>query len=83
MKAIKCDSCNYWNHIRCEEIAPYDYDKMLKLPQVVRELNTHFCKTFDVRLIESLIYQEHPCFCFTILFELGQIHKNKLPDIMN
>ena len=44
MKAIKCDSCNYWNHIRCDEITPYDYEKMLKLPQVVQEKHIHFCK---------------------------------------
>ena len=44
MKAIKCDSCYFWNHIRCDEIVPYDYDKMLKLPLNEREKITHFCK---------------------------------------
>ena len=44
MKAIKCDSCGYWNHIRCDGITPYDYDKMLKLPISVREKITHFCQ---------------------------------------
>ena len=44
MKAVKCDSCNYWNHIRCDGITPYDYDKMLKIPQIEREKITHFCK---------------------------------------
>ena len=44
MKAVKCDSCNFWNHIRCDEIIPYDYDKMLKLPLSEREKITHFCK---------------------------------------
>ena len=32
-KAIQCDSCNYWNHIRCDEITPYAYEKLLKLPR--------------------------------------------------
>ena len=44
IKAIKCDSCGYWNHIRCDGITPYDYDKMLKLPQTEREKIIHLCK---------------------------------------
>ena len=51
------------------------------LPFEINGINTHFCKTFDVKQIEPLIYQEHPC--LTILFELGKIHKSKLADIMN
>ena len=43
-KAIKCDSCGYWNHIKCDEITPYTYDKMLKLPKAEREKIVHFCK---------------------------------------
>ena len=43
MKAIKCDSCGFWNHIRCDGITPYDYDKMLKLPIAERDKITHFC----------------------------------------
>ena len=47
MKAIKCDSCGYWNHIRCEEITPYDYDKILKSPLAVREKLTHLLSNPD------------------------------------
>ena len=43
-KAIKCDSCGYWNHIKCDEITPYTYDKMLKLPKAEREKIVHLCK---------------------------------------
>ena len=43
-KAIQCDSCNYWNHIRCDEITPYSYEKLLKLPQAKRDKIIHYCK---------------------------------------
>ena len=43
-KAIKCDICGYWNHIRCDGISPYTYEKILKLPQAEREKMIHFCK---------------------------------------
>ena len=43
-KAIQCDICRYWNHIRCDGITPYAYEKMLKLPQAELEKMTHFCK---------------------------------------
>ena len=44
-KAIQCECCNYWNHIRCDQITPYDYEKMLKLPKCQRDQIIHFCKT--------------------------------------
>ena len=43
-KAIKCDSCGYWNHIKCDGITRYDYDKMLELPKTAIENYVHFCK---------------------------------------
>ena len=43
-KAFQCDICNYWNHIKCDGILPYDYDKFKKLPQAVQDKNIHFCK---------------------------------------
>ena len=43
-KAIQCDSCNYWNHIWCDEITPYAYEKLLKLPQAKRDKIIHYCK---------------------------------------
>ena len=44
-KAIQCDICNYWNHIRCDGVTPYAYKKILELPQSERENMIHFCKT--------------------------------------
>ena len=35
-KAFQCDVCNFWNHIKCDGILPYDYDKFQKLPQAVK-----------------------------------------------
>ena len=43
-KAFQCDACNYWNHIRCDGILPYDYDKFNKLPKAVKDKKIHFCK---------------------------------------
>ena len=43
-KAFQCDVCNYWNHIKCDGILPYDYDKFLKLPQAVKDKKIHICK---------------------------------------
>ena len=43
-KALQCVICNYWNHIKCDGILPYDYDKFKKLPQAVQDKNIHFCK---------------------------------------
>ena len=43
-KAIKCDACGYWNHIRCDGISSYTYEKILELPQAEREKMIHFCK---------------------------------------
>ena len=43
-KAFQCKACNYWNHIRCDGILPYDYDKFNKLPQAVKDKRIHFCK---------------------------------------
>ena len=36
-KAIQCEVCNFWNHIGCDGILPYDYDKIknfLKLKEI-------------------------------------------------
>ncbi len=27
-KAVQCDICNYFNHIRCDGISAYEYEKM-------------------------------------------------------
>ena len=43
-KAIQCDICNNWNHIKCDGITLYDYKKMVELPQSEREKMVHFCK---------------------------------------
>ena len=43
-KAFQCNACNYWNHIKCDGILPYDYDKFQKLPQAVKDKKIHFCK---------------------------------------
>ena len=43
-KAIQCDCCNYWNHIRCDEVTPYSYEKLLKLSKKERDKIIHYCK---------------------------------------
>ena len=42
MRAVKCDICQYWNHIKCDNIDPYYYE-ILKKPE--NEKRHHFCKT--------------------------------------
>ena len=43
-KAFQCVICNYWNHIKCDGILPYDYDKFKKLPVATQDKKIHFCK---------------------------------------
>ena len=31
MRAIQCDLCNYWNHIKCDEIDPTHYEILKKV----------------------------------------------------
>ena len=72
-KAIQCDLCNYWNHIGCDGIEPYDYDKLKKLPQAQRDKIIHYCKQcledavpfqklsddeFITSIIRNIVYQE-------------------------
>ena len=72
-KSIQCDSCNYWNHIRCDGILPYDYDKMNKLPQAEKDKIIHYCKVcvesnlpfqklsdneFIVSIVKNIDYKE-------------------------
>ena len=72
-KAIQCEVCNYWNHIGCDGISPYDYEKLKKLPQVERDKIIHFCKRcmedalpfqklsddeFITSIIKNIVYQE-------------------------
>ena len=40
MRAIQCDLCNYWNHIKCDRIEPSHYEK-LKKSDVAQQ---HFCR---------------------------------------
>ena len=42
-KAIKCDLCGYWNHIKCEQIDDKTYDKLKKQDDSTK--TNHFCKT--------------------------------------
>ena len=42
MRAVKCDICQYWNHIKCDNIDP-SYYEILKKPE--NEKRHHFCKT--------------------------------------
>ena len=40
MRAIQCDLCNYWNHIKCDEIDPTHYETLKKSDDSV----LHYCK---------------------------------------
>ena len=40
MRAIQCDLCNYWNHMKCDQIEPSHYEK-LKKPENTQH---HFCR---------------------------------------
>ena len=36
-KAIQCDLCNYWNHIRCDGIEDKVYEKITKSDDPIRQ----------------------------------------------
>ena len=40
MKAVQCDLCNYWNHIKCDNVDNKTYESLKKSDQS----QTHFCK---------------------------------------
>ena len=40
MRAIKCDLCNYWNHIKCDGVEPNHYETLKKSDDSVE----HYCK---------------------------------------
>ena len=42
MRAVECDICNYWNHIKCDNIDPKYYEILKKTENTNRH---HFCKT--------------------------------------
>ena len=50
-KAVKCDSCRYWNHIKCEGIDNKMYEALKKEP----ENSIHFCK---ICMEENLPFQK-------------------------
>ena len=37
MRAIKCDLCNYWNHIKCDGVEPTHYEilKKVMIPLII------------------------------------------------
>ena len=41
MRALQCDICQYWNHIKCDNIDP-TYNEILKKPE--NKGRHHFCK---------------------------------------
>ena len=41
MKAIQCDLCNYWNHIKCDGVDNKTYESLKKSDD---DSVTHFCK---------------------------------------
>ena len=43
-KALKCQNCGYWNHIRCDGIPVNMYDKLAKLPESEKKKIIHYCK---------------------------------------
>ena len=40
MKAVQCDLCNFWNHIKCDGIDNKTYETMKKS----KKLDLHYCK---------------------------------------
>ena len=34
MKAVQCDLCNYWNHIKCDKIDDKTYNSLKKLGRI-------------------------------------------------
>ena len=40
MKAVQCDLCNYWNHIKCDNVDNKTYESLKNSDQSL----THFCK---------------------------------------
>ncbi len=39
MRAIQCDLCNFWNHIKCDQIEPSHYEVLKK-----SDTQHHYCK---------------------------------------
>jgi len=37
-KAIQCDSCNYWNHVKCDQISDKTYESLQKSEE------PHYCQ---------------------------------------
>ena len=40
MRAIKCDLCNYWNHIKCDGVDPAQYETLKTCDESI----SHYCK---------------------------------------
>ena len=52
-KAIKCDSCGFWNHIKCEKIDDKMYEKLKKQDESLQ--TKHYCK---ICMEENLPFQK-------------------------
>ena len=39
MRAVQCDICNFWNHIKCDNIDPKYYEKLKIDPNIFHMCN--------------------------------------------
>ena len=49
-KAIQCDSCNFWNHIKCDQIDIKTYEELKKSNNTEK----YYCKICKIEKIELL-----------------------------
>ena len=48
MRALQCDICQYWNHIKCDNIDP-SYYEILKKPENEKNIRLHVVT--DIKVI--------------------------------
>ena len=53
MRAIKCNLCNYWNHIKCDGVEPTHYETLKKSDIIYIY---HKSKCYTKRLIHLIVY---------------------------
>ena len=46
MRAIKCDLCNYWNHIKCDGVEPNHYETLKKVTNLLNTIVSYVKKRY-------------------------------------